>query len=158
MTLLALPLLAGCAELGLRAAPAPRPSAPAAPASIAPETARVVVAPRPPAAARTAAQYDTTTPEQRAAAAAPPAAAERALGSTVASLGNPAEAGLWIETPLAEAGGEGRIATPATGKSALVELRPIPGAATAGSRVSLAAMRLVGAPLAGLPTLEVYAR
>jgi hypothetical protein len=37
-----------------------------------------------------------------------------------------------------------------------VELRPIEGPATGGSRISLAALRLLGASLAGLPEVEVF--
>ena len=36
------------------------------------------------------------------------------------------------------------------------QLIPIEGPATGGSRISLSAMRLIGAPLTDLPTLEVY--
>lgn len=158
MRLLPLVLLAvsGCAELGFGKPPARALAAgPRAPVE-APEL--VVVAPPPPTAARTAEAFDTTTAEQRAAATGAGEAGGALLGTTVASLGNPAEAGLWIETPLATAPGPGRLVLPATGRSALVELRPIAGPASAGSRVSLGAMRLLGAPLTALPTLEVYAR
>ena len=153
---LILPLLAGCTELGVRQPFARSTAEPRTP-QVAPEVAAVVAAPRPPAAARTAEQFDTTTPEQRAAAVAD-AEGGTLLGTTVASLGIPTEAGLWIETPLAETPGSGRLVYAETGRSALVELRPIDGPDSAGSRVSLAAMRLLEAPLTGLPTLEVYAQ
>jgi hypothetical protein len=52
---------------------------------------------------------------------------------------------------------QGRVRLAATGASVQVELRPIPGAATAGSRLSLAAMRLLGVGLTDLPEIEVYA-
>ena len=111
-------------------------------------------APRP-AARATAAQLDTTTAEQRSAAAKPSEAAERKLGTTVASLGNPSEGGFWIKTPLVKERGIGRIVNPANGKSAKVDLIPLDGAGT-GSQVSLPAMQLLGISLTDLPTIEVY--
>lgn len=114
-------------------------------------------APAPSSDARTVEEFDTTSAEDRQAAAAASApTGEQALGSTVASLGDPARPGFWIETPLVSAPGQGRVLYPETGKSARVELIPIAGPATAGSRLSLAAMRLIGAPLTGLPEVEVY--
>ncbi|SFP70769.1 hypothetical protein [Tranquillimonas alkanivorans] len=130
------------------------PNAMAAP----PPQQTAAVAPPPPPAARTAEEFDTTTPEQRAAAAAPAQGGETRLGETVASLGDPGEPGLWIRTPLVEARQPGRIEYPATGKSAQVDLIPRDGPATAGSQVSLAALRLLEAPLTDLPTLVVYAQ
>lgn len=114
-------------------------------------------APRPPTGATTADQFDTTTEAERQAAAAPPPSAERELGRTVASLGNPANPGFWLETPLVAETTQGRVVYAATGKSVAVELRPIAGAATSGSRISLPALRLLGAPLTGLPELTVFA-
>ncbi|MFW2586838.1 hypothetical protein [Sagittula sp. SSi028] len=116
-----------------------------------------VSAPKPPAGARTAAQFDTVSAEEKAAAKAAPAdpAGEQALGSTVASLGDPSKPGLWLETPLVKSVQSGRVAY--NGQSAKVELRPIDGPASAGSRMSLSAMQLVGAPLTDLPTVEVFA-
>jgi len=78
------------------------------------------------------------------------------LGTSVASLGDPARSGFWLETPLVSSETEGRVVFPGTGKSAQVQLIPIEGPATGGSRISLSAMRLIGAPLTDLPTLEVY--
>ncbi|NBD29495.1 MAG: D-galactarate dehydratase, partial [Alphaproteobacteria bacterium] len=46
---------------------------------------------------------------------------------------------------------------PAAGTSIAVELRPSGGAPGAGSQVSLAAMRLLEAPLTGLPELVLFA-
>lgn len=111
-----------------------------------------LAAPPPPVTARTVEQFDTTTEEQRVAAAAG-ASGGRLLGTTVASLGDPTRAGFWIETSLVSERGTGRLIYPATGKSAEVELFPINGG---GSRVSLAALRLLEAPLTDLPVLEVY--
>ena len=155
LLLLALvPLAAGCAEMagqqspsetqaGARATPPPA------------EIAEIVAAPPPAAGARTADQFDTTTPEQKAAATAAPTGAETRLGETVASLGDPAEPGLWVKTPLVSEQTAGRVEYPATGKSAVVELRPT-GTSSGGSQISLAAMRLLDAPLTDLPRLVVY--
>ncbi|KIN61435.1 hypothetical protein Z945_2427 [Sulfitobacter noctilucae] len=127
--------------------------APVHTAVLAPATA----APPPVPAARTVEALDTTTPEQRAAAAAPaaPEARSNALGSTVVSLGSPTEPGLWLKTPLVKAEGQGRVTNPANGKSSLVTLIPLDGPATAGSRMSLAALRLIGASLTDLTPVEV---
>ena len=123
----------------------------AVPVVLAPETA----APPPPVAAKTAEALDTTTAAQRAAAAAPTSAPTKALGKTVASLGSPTEPGLWLKTPLVKAEAQGRVTNLANGKSSLVTLIPIDGPATAGSRMSLAALRLIGASLTDLTEVEV---
>ncbi|SNS27665.1 hypothetical protein [Antarctobacter heliothermus] len=116
------------------------------------------VSPPPAASARTVDQFDTTTADERKkAAAAPKPGGETSLGDTVASLGDPAAPGFWLETPLVSAPAKGRVLNPATGKSAQVDLIPIDGPKTAGSRISLAAMRLIEAPLTDLPTLRVFA-
>ena len=156
--------LSGCANLGDRLGLA-REQSDAAPSSDAalPETSAVTataLAPAtaaPPAAsgARTAEALDTTTPEQRAAAAQPAAAGERALGTTVASLGSATEPGLWLKTPLVSEETQGRVTNPATGKSSTVTLIPLPGPATGGSRMSLPALRLIGASLTDLTEVEV---
>lgn len=113
---------------------------------------------RPSADAATVEQFDTTTAEQRAAAqATPAAAAEVKLGRTVATLGNPADPGFWIETPLAKAAGPGRVVAVATGKAVTLDLRPIDAPESAGSRISLPALRLLGVGLAGLHELDVFA-
>lgn len=161
--LLALP---GCAALTARlpggapqaaVAPEPRPEPTAA--QVEAVAAARLAAPR---GARTAEEFDTTTEAERAAAvaaaAAPPETAEEALGTTVASLGDPADPGLWLATPLVGETRPGRLVYPETGQSALVELRPAGGPATGGSRISLPAIRLLGAPLTGLPEIEVYGR
>lgn len=141
-------LLAACAQQAPQSsAPTPAPTTPAAASATL----------RPPSNARTEEQFDTTSAEERSAAAAAPAAAERNLGSTVASLGDPTDPGFWLETPLVSSVTKGRVVYPANGKSAQVELRPIEGPASGGSRISLPAMRLIGAPLTDLPTLTVYA-
>ncbi len=148
-TFLLLVLLAGCARLP--DLPFGRDAANREPAPD--EIAAVVAAPPPPAGARTAEDFDTTTAEQRAAATSITPAAEERLGEVVASLGNPAEAGLWLETSLVEASRAGRVVAP-SGVEALIELRPGDG----GARLSLAAMQLLGVPLTSLPTIDVYGR
>ncbi len=115
----------------------------------------VTSAPPPPPAARTAEALDTTTAAQRAAATAPAAQGARVLGQTVVSLGSATEPGLWIKTPLVQTEMQGRVTNPATGQSSTVVLIPIAGPVTAGSRMSLAALRLIGASLTDLTTVEV---
>ncbi|WP_261193466.1 hypothetical protein [Pseudoruegeria sp. SHC-113] len=130
---------------------APTPEAPEATATAADPEARVA-----PADAVTVEEFDTTTSAERAAAEAAPApAGEALLGKTVASLGDPTLGGFWLETPLVDSTRQGRIES-AAGKSVNVELRPIDGAASAGSRISLAALRLLEVPLTDLPELSVY--
>lgn len=112
---------------------------------------------RPPTTARTVEDFDTTTVEERQAAAAPASvSAELALGATIVSLGDPARPGFWLETPLVSVSGRGRVLYPATGQSAQVDLIPIDGPVTAGSRMSLPAMRLIGVPLTGLVEVQVF--
>ena len=153
--------LSACGDNGFFAA---RPDADA-PAAVAtddqlrpqsrPQT--LTTAPKPPANARTVEDFDTTTTaERQEAAAAPAPAAEVKLGETIASLGDVSKPGFWLETPLVTAPAKGRIFFPGSGKSAQVDLIPIDGPATAGSRISLAAMRLIQAPLTDLPTIAVY--
>lgn len=156
--LLLLPVLivAGCAKL-----PGMEPSAPAGPTATSEEETPVenvtLAAPPPPPAARTVEQFDTTTAEQRAAVSTKPAADGQLLGSTVASLGDPSRSGFWCETPLVDARQTGRLVYPAKDTSVEVELIPTGDERGAGSRVSLAAFRVLEAPLTDLPTLDVYA-
>ena len=111
--------------------------------------------PPPPSNARTVEQFDTTSAEDRAAAeAVDTAASDAALGTTVASLGPPAEPGIWLKTPLVTSLTQGRISY--QGNTINVELRPSGGAAGSGSQISLAAMRLIEAPLTSLPEITVY--
>jgi hypothetical protein len=109
--------------------------------------------PPPPAAARTVEEFDTTTEEDRAAAVAAPVGGQE-LGTTIASLGSPTEPGIWLRTGLVTELVQGRVEY--QGKSVNLELRPSGGPATAGSQISLAAMRLLDAPLTGLPELTIY--
>jgi hypothetical protein len=75
------------------------------------------------------------------------------LGVTVASLGNPAETGLWLKTPMVQSEQTGRISY--NGKTIDAILIPIDGAATAGSRMSLHAFQALGAPLTDLVEVNV---
>ncbi|GAA6174993.1 hypothetical protein [Sulfitobacter pacificus] len=155
-------LLSGCSTVGgfLRKGPAPSDvvtgetipiAAEVETAALAPATA----APPPPPAARTVEALDTTTPEQRAAAVAPAQSPSKALGKTVVSLGSPTEPGLWMKTPLVKDEAQGRVTNPANGKSSLVTLLPLDGPSTAGSRMSLPALRLIGASLTDLTEVQV---
>lgn len=74
---------------------------------------------------------------------------------TVASLGDPGRAGMWLETPLVQQETPGKVRVGSSGASASVTLIPIKGAASAGSRLSLAAMRELGASLGDLVELDV---
>ncbi|WP_300031354.1 hypothetical protein [uncultured Roseobacter sp.] len=104
--------------------------------------------------ARSAESIDSTSTAQRT-AAAQVSATGAALGRTVASLGNPAEQGFWLKTPLVPSEMSGVVTDTETGASVKVTLIPIDGPATAGSRISLAAMRVLNAPLTALVTLSV---
>ncbi|MDQ2091482.1 hypothetical protein [Marimonas arenosa] len=117
---------------------------------------------RPPAGARTVSEFDTTSAAEKQSAAAAATAAQasgegRLLGRTVASLGDPTEPGLWIRTPLVSRPGKGRVVYPVNGKAVQLDLIPIDAPVTAGSRMSLAALRVIEAPLTDLPEVEVYA-
>ena len=83
----------------------------------------------------------------------PVAGQSGSLGVTVASLGTPADKGLWLETPLAKAQQTGSVAY--KGKTVRVLLIPIMGEATAGSRMSLQAFQALGTPLTDLVSVEV---
>ncbi|QBF31316.1 hypothetical protein [Thalassococcus sp. S3] len=102
---------------------------------------------------QTADALDQTTPDEQRAAATP-AAGGSALGMTVASLGNPAESGFWLKTPLVQQESAGRVEY--NGQSVQVTLQPLGGPATAGSQMSLSAMRQIGAPLTDLVEVSVF--
>ncbi|UYV36077.1 D-galactarate dehydratase [Rhodobacteraceae bacterium D3-12] len=107
------------------------------------------------------AQFDTTTTQEKQAAEAAAKKAQssgqgKLLGRTVASLGDPSDPGIWIKTPLVSKPSKGRVVYPANGKAVQLELIPIEGPATAGSRMSLAALRVIEAPLTELPEVDVY--
>lgn len=162
---LSLTVLVGCNPVNNASTTTDRPNAKAEPGEV--ETTltseqlaavtAVTRAPAPkPSARATADQLDTTTAEQKAAAAKAPETGETKLGSTVASLGDPTEGGFWIKTPLVKARGVGRIQNPGNGKSAKVDLIPLDAPASAGSQVSLPALKLIGVSLTDLPTIDVF--
>lgn len=74
---------------------------------------------------------------------------------TVAGLGDPSRQGLWLETPLVTAQVPGRVRVVSSGVSAQVTLIPLAAEETAGSFLSLEAMRALKAPLTDLVELEV---
>ena len=135
-----IPEWAGGNRLG-RSADAPAP------------VAEPVVAPDPEEGA------EDSLPEDVVADASPsePEVSTGTLGRTIASLGNAAEPGLWLKTPLVSAEQPGRVYYPDTNTTVDVTLIPIDGPDTAGSRLSLAAMQALGAPLTGLPEVDVFA-
>ncbi|MEO1638097.1 MAG: D-galactarate dehydratase [Pseudomonadota bacterium] len=145
-------LLAGCTTLSFQGlfgtAPTPAVAVPS-------PTLDPTPPPPPPVTAVTAEQFDTTTEEDRVAAVVTePSGGDQALGTTIASLGPPADPGIWLETPLVTVLSPGRITY--QGKSINVELRPSGGATGSGSQISLAAMRLIEAPLTSLPEITVF--
>ena len=101
---------------------------------------------------------DVATPQERSAAMQQVTLTlSKSLGSTIASLGNPAETGFWLKTPLVDKTQPGRIVFKETEKSVNVTLIPLE-TQSSGSQVSLSAMRLLGVSLASLPEIEVYRR
>lgn len=101
-------------------------------------------------------QAGIVNPDEDGGPAAATTPSDGRLGNTVASLGDPGEDGFWLKTPLVSAPTPGRVVYVASGRSVQVELRPLDGAAGGGSEISMAAMRLLDAPLTGLPELVVY--
>jgi len=107
---------------------------------------------------RSAAALDQSTATEKKAALARKPATETTLGRTVASLGDVAEQGFWLKTPLVKTARSGRLVWADNGNSVNVNLIPKGGASTSGSQISLAAMRALGIPLTGLVDLIVYAQ
>ena len=108
-----------------------------------------------PISGQSVASFDTTTAEERE-AAAKPASGGGLIGQTVAGLGDPTRPGIWLETPLVQTEQPGRVVLASTGASAQVTLIPLAAEATAGSRLSLAAMRVLEAPLSDLVEIRVF--
>ena len=107
-------------------------------------------APKAPAA------LDVATREEREAAVAQTSVAEtQALGETIVSLGNPAETGFWVKTPLLATKSSGRVTHKETGKSVNVTLLPLDGQGS-GSQISLSAMRALGLPLTSLTSVVIF--
>ena len=113
----------------------------------------VTLPPPPPRSARTADQFDTTSAAERQAATQVAASAGAELGRTTATLGSPTEPGIWLRTGLVTDVTQGRVRY--QNRTINVELRPSGRAAGAGSQISLAAMRLIEAPLTGIIELTV---
>ncbi|MFY0309074.1 hypothetical protein ACFMBG_04120 [Leisingera sp. D0M16] len=86
--------------------------------------------------------------------AAPAAPTFRGSATTVASLGDPSLPGMWMETPLVAAEQQALIRT-SRNTQAVVTLKPIPGAESGGSRLSISAMRALGLPLTELAEVQV---
>lgn len=137
--LLILPLLAGCSLPNLR--------------SVEPEGPRVIVNATEPTM-RPLARDEIGGPEPEPVRVGPVSGQGKVIGTTIASLGNPAEPGLWVKTPLVTTQMQGRVSAP-NGANATVTLIPIDGPATAGSQISLQAMQALGLPLTALPNLRI---
>jgi hypothetical protein len=105
-----------------------------------------------PRSARNVDDFDTTTAAVRQ-AATQVVAGGTAIGTTIATLGAPADPGIWVKTPLVTQVTQGRIRY--QGRVINAELRPSGGVAGSGSQISLAAMRLIAAPLTGLVALTL---
>lgn len=150
-------VLSGCAELDALLQPGEPGPAPLPVEEASVETLDPTPPPPPPPEANTAEEFDTTTEEDRDAALATPAATgEVNLGRTLATLGNPADPGIWIETPLVSQLVMGRVEVAATGKSINIELRPSGGEPGSGSSISLPAMGLLEIPLTAIEEVIVY--
>ncbi len=108
--------------------------------------------------ARTVEEFDTTSAGDRAAAleGASASGAEANLGVTIASLGDVSQTGIWLKTPLVKTQSKGRVVVVQTGRAVAVDLLPLEGAPGAGSRISLAAMRLLDVDLTSLTEMRVY--
>jgi hypothetical protein len=99
-------------------------------------------------------------PETGAAAKpeAPAPAPGRGLpGTTIASLGDVTQPGLWLRTPLVSTAMRGRVRDPQTGRAVVLDLIPLDAAPGAGSRMSLGAYQKLNLPLTALPQLRVSA-
>ncbi|MEM8539067.1 MAG: hypothetical protein AAGF56_14550 [Pseudomonadota bacterium] len=108
--------------------------------------------------ARTVEEFDTTSAGDRAAAleGASASGGETNLGVTVASLGDVSQTGIWLKTPLVSSESKGRVEVVQTGRAVAIDLIPLDGEPGAGSRISLAAMRLLDVDLTSLTEMRVY--
>ena len=111
-----------------------------------------------PLGATTAEEFDTTSEDDRAAAleGATSTGGDTDLGTTIASLGDVTETGFWLKTPLVSEPSAGRVQFTENGKAVAVDLIPLAGEPGAGSRISLAAMRLLEVDLTSLAELQVF--
>lgn len=99
-------------------------------------------------------EIDKTSAKDKAAALEAPSGGEKELGRTIASLGDVAQQGFWLKTPLVKTQTEGRVVWADNGNSVNVMLLPKDG--DGGSQISLAAMRALGVPLTALTELIVF--
>ena len=107
----------------------------------------------PPEDASTAEEFDTTSQDERAEALAVPEITALELGTTLATLGDPSDPGLWMKTPLVVEVMQGRVAYQDI--EITLELRPSGGDAGSGSQLSLSAMRLLDIPLTSVAEVVV---
>jgi len=130
--------LAACAQLP--------PLVPAAPSTDGAEVSANadVVRPRLRPAGLVATSSDEDAPELRA-----------VPRDTLVTLGNAAEPGLWVKTPIVASARAGRVTNPETGQSLELTLIPIEGEVTARSRASLAALQALGLPLTAISRVRV---
>jgi hypothetical protein len=143
-------VVAGCGDMSL---PGWTPQTLRPAAQPAPE-ADPGISPLPVAGARTPEALDRSTRVERAQAVSV-SDRGRPLGTTIATLGSPTEPGFWLKTPLVTTEQPGVVRSQQTAKRVAVTLVPIAGPATAGSRISLAAMRALELPLTALAELDV---
>lgn len=83
----------------------------------------------------------------------PPPGVGSSLGRTVVSLGDPAEGGMWLKTPLVTSEQPGQIRY--RGATVAVTLRPLNAEVGAGSQISVRAMQALGASLSELVEVDV---
>lgn len=144
---MALAFMAGCAQLEQMV---PKPAGDMPDEAARPDNA-------PPPDARTVDEFDTTTEAERAAAKSGGSAGGGSLlGTSIAALGSASKPGIWVKTPLVSTETRGRVEYPEKGTSAMVDLLPLDGDVSAGSQLSLATMRVLEAPLTGLPEVKIY--
>lgn len=113
-----------------------------------PEAGDTVTAP-PASVTATPESLDTVSEaaKQRAQVEADVAAAAGPLGTATVTLGDPAEAGLWVKTSLVSAETTGTV-TAENGEAITVTLRPLGGAG--GDQISLSALQALGLQIVGL--------
>ncbi|MCE8008854.1 hypothetical protein [Aestuariivita sp.] len=89
------------------------------------------------------------------AALPPPVGQGSTLGMTVASLGDPAQGGMWLKTPLVRSERPGQVRY--RGSVVAVTLQPLDLPVGSGSQISLRAMQALGASLTDLVEVTVEA-
>ncbi|UWQ21206.1 hypothetical protein [Jannaschia sp. W003] len=128
------------------ATPAPPPASTSSVRNV-PAAGTTVVAP-PRAVTSTVGALDRVSDAEKAEARNEAATAPAsALGAETVSLGDPADAGLWVKTGLVSSETSGTV-TASSGEKIAVTLRPLGGAG--GAQISLSALQGLGLPLAGL--------